>query len=127
MRPFDEDEPVPVPVRGYTGHRPASLWRFEILPRADEVHAADAIEIVAGDIVRRVSLTAVDFCVIQQRNVWVTSQENTFNPDGTIRAEPTPADLAPLCDLDEETIRAALRRLAVIGLLSPPHREGRIQ
>lgn len=86
-----------------------SLWRLEPMNRPSEAHAADAVEIVSGEIVRRVSLPRVDYAVLCQRNEWLDTHSGE---------EPSAHDL---CGFTTETLHAALRRLSVAGLIPPPN------
>jgi hypothetical protein len=88
----------------------ASKWLLEPLSRPSEAHAGDAVEIVAGEVVRRVTLPMLDFDVLHARNDWLEKNDK----------EPGSDELAAVMELDIMVVQAALRRLAVAGIVPRP-------
>jgi hypothetical protein len=81
----------------------ARLWKIEPLGKPSLAHAADAVEIVGGEAVRRVTLSQLDY------QVYTAVKAST---------EDVPQiKLAEQFDLPVEEITAALRRLVAAGLL----------
>lgn len=91
-----------------------TIWRLEALPRPTEAHAADAVEMVAGEIVRRISLPKLDYAVLQ------AYQQNPAPPG------PDPLALAACVGASISEIRSAIRRLAAVGLI-PLHGDATLQ
>lgn len=79
------------------------LWRIEPLSVPTEAHAADALEIVQGEVVRKVSLPRLDFSIY---SAWAKLQ-----PASDIAA------LIVATGHDYKTIQATLLRLRAAGLL----------
>ncbi len=86
------------------------IWRIEELPRPTEAHAADAVEMVAGEVVRRVSLPRFDYDVLCACRAWEVQ-----NP----KQPPVALELARLAQASVADTQAALRRLAAVGLIPP--------
>lgn len=93
---------------------PPGLWRLDPLDLPREGHAADAVEIVGGEIVRRVSLSLADYRVLQ-----AYQQAEKAAPDGASQPDtpPSAVTLSPCVGLTLVETEAALNRLAVAGLL----------
>lgn len=89
------------------------LWKIEPLGKPSLAHAADAVEIVGGEAVRRVTLSQLDalayatYCKIKA-------------DDGH---GPTAELLAHKLDIPVEESAAALRRLVAVGLLEAPEQK----
>lgn len=83
------------------------VWKIQALSRPSEAHAADAIEIVGGEAVRRVTLPQLDYAV------YLAVQRN---PSSEVPM------LAQALALPLDTVSLALHRLAAAGLIdAPPH------
>lgn len=93
------------------------LWKIEHLPRPTPAHAADAIEIVNGEAVRRVSLPQFDLEVYR---LYQSLRDR-------MRREPHVRDLAAHLSSPLDELTAALRRLAVAGLITPPEPAATLQ
>lgn len=78
-----------------------TVWKIQALSRPSEAHAADAIEIVGGEAVRRVTLPQLDYAV------YLALQRNP--------AAELPV-LAHSLALPIDTVTLALQRLAAAGL-----------
>ena len=89
-----------------------SIWKLEPLARPSPAHAADAVEIVAGEPVRRVTLPQLDYDIYLQHNAI----------HKRVKREPHSRELASELNLPLEEVEAGLRRLAAAGLISPPER-----
>lgn len=89
-----------------------SLWRIEPLSRPSEAHTADVLEIVEGEVVRRVSLPQLDYTVLLARNSYLAQRDS----------EPTMFDLAGPLALPSAAVEAALIRLAAAGIIPEPER-----
>ncbi len=73
-----------------------TVWKIEPLARPSPAHAADAVEIVGGEAVRRVVLGQVDY------DVYIAHKAG-IHPEG----------------LSPDVVAAALNRLVIAGLLPP--------
>lgn len=90
-----------------------SVWRIEPLSKPSEGHMADAVEIVGGEPMRRVSLPQLDYTVLLARNSYLAQNEH----------EPSMFDLAGPLALPSAAVEAALIRLAAAGIVpKPEHR-----
>ncbi len=80
------------------------IWKLEPLGKPSAAHAADAVEIVGGEAVRRVALTEIDY----QLYLKVQGKDPLFR---------NPSALAAGFARPVEEIEAALRRLVAAGLI----------
>lgn len=88
-------------------------WRIEPQPKPTEGHAADAVEMVEGEPVRRVSLPKFD-CEVLKAHAAVKQEKDR---------EPYAEELATHMKVPVSEADAALKRLALIGLIKAnPHR-----
>jgi hypothetical protein len=85
----------------------ARLWKIEPLGKPSIAHAADAVEIVGGEAVRRVTLPQLDY------ELYLAVQLN-LKHERPVLAEALAAEL----DTPAEEIAAALRRLVATGLVA---------
>jgi hypothetical protein len=85
-----------------------SVWRIEPLSVPTEAHAADALEIVHGEVVRKVSLPRLDFSIY---SAWVKLQ-----PASDL------AGLIVATGHDYQTVQSAVARLRAAGLLGDDDR-----
>jgi len=92
-------------------------WRIEVLAKPTPAHVADALEMVDGEAVRRVTLPEVDFKVVTGHN----------ELEKRLGRRPDLADLMDVTDLDAASVNAALNRLSAMGLLPEPENRGRLQ
>lgn len=89
-----------------------SLWRIEPLSKPAEAHMADAVEMVGGEQVRRVSLPQLDYTVLLARNSYLAQNGK----------EPNLFDLAQPLALPTTAVESAMLRLAAAGIIPPPER-----
>lgn len=85
-----------------------SLWKVEPVSRPVPSHAADAIEIVNGEAVRRVTLSQMDYDVYL---------------GGGLLGHYDVALIAQNLKLGAEDVSFALHRLATTGLIEAPMRQ----
>lgn len=78
------------------------MWKIQPLPKPTEGHAADAIEIVNGEPVRKVTLPRIDFAVY-------TAHEAA--------AGKTAREVALAANLPVDVTTAAINRLVAAGLI----------
>lgn len=88
------------------------IWKLEPLAKPSAAHAADAVEIVAGEAVRRVTLPQLDYDIYLQHSAI----------HKRVKREPHSREVARELSLPLEEVEAGLRRLAAAGLISPPER-----
>lgn len=83
-------------------------WRVDVFDKPHGLHVADAVEIVAGEIVRRVTLLKEDYDILNCRNLWRASHEGN---------EPTAQDLSVHVKKPLEDVVIILRRLTASGII----------
>lgn len=81
-----------------------SIWKIEPLKKPSPSHAADAVEIVDGETVRRVVLPQLDY------DVYIAWQGH---PE-----QRSAHELGPILAIATDDVAAALTRLALAGLIS---------
>ncbi len=86
----------------------ALRWRLDVFDKPHGLHVADAVEIVAGEIVRRVTLLQDDYEILNCRNLWRASHDGN---------EPTVQDLSVHAKKSLEDVVIIIRRLTTSGII----------